>query len=556
MTDGLGKSRRYNQKVVKYKSYMITRLIVENYKRFDKLDILFNPDLNIIVGDNESGKSTILECVNLALNFKVNGRIAHSELSSFLFNKTLCDKYVTSLKADINAPLPEILIELYLSDEPDFVKLKGTMNSQKLNEPGVKVLIKFDENYREEYLAFVTKNQTQINTIPIEYYHATWFSFADETITSRSINLDSVMLDAVNIKLQNGTDSYVKSVINNSLDNKQKAELSLIFRILKETFLEDPSIQAINTALETSGGDITEKSLELSLDISQKSGWDSQMIPYLDKIPFHLAGMGEQSSLKLLLTLGRDAENSKIVLIEELENHLSFSTMARLLKRIKDKCEDKQLIITTHSAYVLNKLGIDNLILVANNKSMKLSDLDDDTRDYFEKLPGYDTLRMVLAKKSILVEGPSEELIVQRAYLDLNGHLPIEDGIDIISVRGLSFKRFLDIASLLEIKVSVITDNDGDYATKITAKYEPYNVDENIKIYASENNELKTLEPQIVDVNTLEILNEVLGKNFDTKEQALSHMINKDNKTDCALKIFNSKKNITFPQYVVDAIAR
>lgn len=41
--------------------------------------------------------------------------------------------------------------------------------------------------------------------------------------------------------------------------------------------------------------------------------------------------------------------------------------------------------------------------------------------------------------QAILVEGDSDELIVQRAYMDSHrGKLPISDGIDIISV-GISF---------------------------------------------------------------------------------------------------------------------
>ena len=77
---------------------MIERLIVKNYKKFDGLDLPLNDDLNIIVGDNESGKSTILECINLALNFKINGRYAPSELNSFLFHKKTVDDYVEKIK--------------------------------------------------------------------------------------------------------------------------------------------------------------------------------------------------------------------------------------------------------------------------------------------------------------------------------------------------------------------------------------------------------------------------------------------------------------------------
>lgn len=538
---------------------MISQVIIKNYKGLVDFGVKFNEDLNIIVGDNESGKSTILECINLALCFKLNGRNPQNEITSFLFSKSCVAKYIQDVSENPNAPLPEILIEIYFNESEEIAHLRGTMNSLKQDAYGVKMLIRFNESYRDAYNDFVSRNSGKISSIPIEYYEVVRFSFADEhqQIDFRSMPVVSALLDASNIRLQSGADSYIRTVINEVLDNKQKAELSLAFRNLKESFFQDTAIQSINDALDTRKGDITDKDLGVSIDVSQKSGWESHLMPYLDKIPFHFSGMGEQSSLKLLLTLNKEIDGSQIILIEELENHLSFSTMARLLKRIKDKCEGKQIIITTHNTYVLNKLGIDNLILIGKENTVaKLSDLSEDTQDYFEKLPGYDTLRMVLAKKSILVEGPSDELIVQRAYLDKYRKLPIEDGVDVICVRGLSFKRFLDIAAILKTVTSVVTDNDGDYSNNITEKYAPYVESANIKIYASDNNDLKTLEPQIVAVNDLATLNSVLDKNFQSSEEAVQYMVNNENKTDVALKIFNSEISITYPDYVVNAISR
>ena len=69
---------------------------------------------------------------------------------------------------------------------------------------------------------------------------------------------------------------------------------------------------------------------------------------------------------------------------------------------------------------------------------MSLADLLPDTKDYFMKLPGYNTLRLILSSKTILVEGPSDELIVQKAYKKKYGKLPLEDGVDVISVGCLS----------------------------------------------------------------------------------------------------------------------
>lgn len=56
---------------------------------------------------------------------------------------------------------------------------------------------------------------------------------------------------------------------------------------------------------------------------------------------------------------------------------------------------------------------------------------------------------MILCKKAILVEGDSDELVIQKAYmLQHNGRLPIHDQVDVISV-GTSFLRFLEIAAKL-----------------------------------------------------------------------------------------------------------
>ena len=89
-----------------------------------------------------------------------------------------------------------------------------------------------------------------------------------------------------------------------------------------------------------------------------------------------------------------------------------------------------------------------------------------------------------MCKKAILVEGDSDELIIQKAYmLQNNGKLPIEDEIDVISV-GIAFKRFLEIAEKINKEVVVMTDSDGDIEA-VNTKYENYlgtNANPNIKI--------------------------------------------------------------------------
>lgn len=117
--------------------------------------------------------------------------------------------------------------------------------------------------------------------------------------------------------------------------------------------------------------------------------------------------------------------------------------------------------------------------------------------------------------------------------------------------------RFLEIAEKTKKPVAVVTDNDGNFETNITNKYEPYESCNTIKICADSNNSLRTMEPQFVEANKgqLNVLRKVLGIN-ETKyscQEVISDYMQK-HKTDCALKIFNTEDDLNFPQYILNAI--
>lgn len=46
----------------------IKHLHIEGFKKFSKIDINFNEKMNILVGENEAGKSTILDAIKTVLN--------------------------------------------------------------------------------------------------------------------------------------------------------------------------------------------------------------------------------------------------------------------------------------------------------------------------------------------------------------------------------------------------------------------------------------------------------------------------------------------------------
>ena len=339
-------------------------------------------------------------------------------------------------------------------------------------------------------------------------------------------------------------------IVKDSLTREQQVDLALSYRLMKDAFLEKDKVKCINDALAEKRGEISDKTLSISLDTTSRTNWETGIMPHLDDVPLSLVGKGEQSSAKIRLAMESSSER-QLILIEEPENHLSFSILNSLISRLSERRGGRQLIITTHSSFVLNKLGVESVILFNRGASGGLKSLSLETQDYFMRLPGHDTLRLILAKSSILVEGPSDELIVQAAYKNKNGIMPLEAGLDVIAVRSLAFKRFLEIADLVGIPTSVVTDNDGSVAA-LKAKYKDYIGKSKIRILYDLDENYRTLEPQMLKANGRAVIEKVLGRTFDDDSALLKYMEN--NKADVALMFFSTSEPWTAPKYILDAI--
>jgi len=549
----------------------ISKIIIENFKCFcERFELRLNKQMNIIVGDNEAGKSTIIEAIHLALSGWIYGKYLGAEINQSFFNAFVVNDYLERIKGRGESELPRIMIELYFEIEDDSLKalFEGNWNCSREKACGIKFVISFNEKYRTEYNTLL-ETEDSIDYLPIEYYECSWATFArDDKVTPKSIPIKSHLIDSAYSRYQNGSDVYISRIIRDLLEDNEKIKVSLTHRKLVKKFSQETCIKDINNKINSlENKRITDKSINLSIDLSSKNTWEASLTTYLDNIPFANIGRGEQCMVKTKLALNhKKSQEANILLLEEPENHLSHSKLNKLIQHIKDNHNAKQIVISTHSSYVANKLGLDNLVLLNRDmKTRKVSEtridkLSAETQKYFQRLSGYDTLRLILCRKAILVEGPSDELIVQKAYLNQNGKLPIEDEVDVISVKGLSFKRYLEIAEKVNKPVVVVTDNDGDYKSNVFQKYKEYEKCSFIKICVSKNDELKTLETHIVDanINNLPLLREILmidEASYPDPKSISEYMQKNNNKTDCALKIFEEGNNLNFPNYIMDAIS-
>ena len=96
----------------------INRLKIVNYKLFQNVTIEMNENINIFVGENDSGKSTILEALSMALTGKINGSSVANRLNLDWFNAQVRQKFKESIEAGNTHDLPNFDIVVYFAS-PD-----------------------------------------------------------------------------------------------------------------------------------------------------------------------------------------------------------------------------------------------------------------------------------------------------------------------------------------------------------------------------------------------------------------------------------------------------
>lgn len=133
----------------------ISKLKIRNYKIFQDITIIMNDSVNIFVGQNDSGKTTILEALTMVLTGKINSGNVANRLSLDWFNVETRKEYKHALEEGETPELPIIEIEVFFCDPADeeiaIKRFKGSNNSLHEDTEGVKLEIVFDSQYCAAY---------------------------------------------------------------------------------------------------------------------------------------------------------------------------------------------------------------------------------------------------------------------------------------------------------------------------------------------------------------------------------------------------------------------
>jgi len=349
----------------------ILQVRVKNFKRFNSYNVDFKPDVNVLIGDNETGKSSLLLAIDLVLSgsrTKVENYGLHN-----LFNADAVFKFLNGQKTIAN--LPEMFIEVYLDEMNDF-NVFGKNNSLDRNFNGLRMTCKPDDRYHEEIRAVL--KQADAN-FPFEFYSISFNTFADQAYSSHRNYLHHVLIDNSQINNEYAMREYIRSLYRVNVAGSEKHVHQNEYRKYKTKFKQDV-LQDINRRLED---------YSFAVKSGVRDNLETDLTLMEGDIAIDNKGKGRQCFIKTHFALSKGSEKMDLVLLEEPENHLSHHHMKLLIKSITD-AKQIQLFITTHNTMISTRLDLRNSILIHRSASLKplvLKDLPPDTAKFFIKAP-------------------------------------------------------------------------------------------------------------------------------------------------------------------------
>lgn len=513
---------------------IISKIRLINFRRFVDYTIEPNTRMNILIGDNEAGKSSVLEAIDIVANGNVR-RVESLGLDKIL--NTVAVKRFNAGNRSFDE-LPRLIIELYLSREFDHT-MNGKNNTDKMKCDGIRLVCAPNRDFSSEIAAALSAHK---DYFPYDYYSIRFSTFADEGYTGYKRKLRSTLIDSTSMNSEYATNDFIRRMYMQYTEQniKERALHKSQYRLLRDGFRSD-SLKALNERVPDNNH------YAFGLKGGASLAFENDLMLFEDEIGIDSKGTGRQIFVKTDFALERSGENVNVILIEEPENHLSHVNLRKLIQKVAE-AQNGQIFITTHNSLISTRLELKNLLIMHANDACRptmLKDLEENTAKYFIKTPPASIVEFALSQKVVLVEGPSEYMLLNSFYESVMGRSPEKDDVHIIDIRGLSFKRYLEIAGFIGSKVAVLTDNDENAQQNCIDKYSDYATNPNIGVFFEPDNTKRTFEVVLYNCNST-LLDSLFGND------ALNYMLR--NKTEAAYTLLTQDQPIAVPEYIKRAI--
>jgi putative ATP-dependent endonuclease of OLD family len=200
-------------------------------------------------------------------------------------------------------------------------------------------------------------------------------------------------------------------------------------------------------------------------------------------------------SAELLHLKKENWDGLRLCMIEELEAHLHPQAQMKIINALKEKEGEEtiQYILTTHSPNIASKVPLKSLLICKHNQVFPMGEgktkLDSKDYIYLERFLDVTKSNLFFAKGVIIVEGWSEEILIPALAKKMGYDLTAKE-VSIINVASTAYLHFAKIflrqneEEKMKIPVSIVTDldnrpeEDGDFVAldklegKAKTKYE------------------------------------------------------------------------------------
>lgn len=541
-----------------------------NFRKFGKegnidlasphLDLNLTKGLNVIIGENDSGKTAIIDAVKLVLKthsydyIRVEDKDFYKDTNRFRIELTFdglapfeAKNFTEWLSWDGEKGNERPILKLNHDVQKKDNKIQPTDVKAGTDDDGYLLTAEAKEYLKATYLKPLRDAENEL--IAKRNSRLSQILLGDEAFKGRE---DSNDLIQIFFGLKEALENYFKGVDEGGQpkDTEGKKIKQKIDQHIKDFYSIDHE-----TEFNASSNDIKSILEKLTLMLKGESN----------------PGLGTLNRLFMaaeLLHLNKlNWSGLRLGLVEELEAHLHPQAQMQVIEAFQ-KHSSIQLILTTHSPNLASKLKLENLIVCNNGNAFPMGDsytkLNKDNYKFLEKFLDTTKANLFFAKGVILVEGWAEEILLPSMAKAIGINLT-EKGVSVVNIGHTGFDHYAkiylrNIEPFMNIPVAVITDSDvreyeknGDNYIKRDAntvqqetqqKIDSINrqAEQNVKYFPAPN---WTLEYSLFKSTSLTTLFQTAAKaihthtNWDNFENALAQkLINKGlKKTEIAYQI-------------------